>query len=97
MRPLTVLTGIVLGSSAATTFGLAATLVVFLVLSGEVPQFRAELPMLALYVALFAALTALAATSFVGLAKNRPWRRWAQGALWGALAGLAAIYWYTRG
>ena len=97
MQPLTVLTGIVLGSSAATTFGLAATLVVFLVLSGEVPEFREELPLLALYVALFAGLTALAATSFVGLAKNRAWRGWAQVAMWGALAGLAALYWYTRG
>ncbi len=97
MRPLTVLTGIVLGSSAATTFGLGATLVVFLVLSGEAPEFRKELPLLALYVALFASLTALAATSFVGLARNRPWRRWAQGAMWGALAGLAVLYWYTRG
>jgi hypothetical protein len=42
-------------------------------------------------------LTALAATSFVGLAKNRPWRWLAQGTMWGALAGLAALYWYTRG
>ena len=97
MRPLTVLTGIALGSSAATTFGRGATLVVFLVLAGEVPEFREELPLLALYVALFAGLTALAATSFVGLARNRPWRRWAQGAMWSALAGLAALYWYTRG
>ena len=97
MRPLTVITGIVLGSSAATTFGMSATLVVFLVLSGEVPAFREELPMLALYVVLFAGMTALAATSFVGLARNRPWRRWAQGAMWGAIAGLAALYWITRG
>jgi len=96
VRPLTVLTGIVLGSSAATTFGLGATLVVFLVLSGEFPEFRAELPLLALYLALFVGLTALAAISFVGLAKNRPWRRWAQAAMWGALAGLAALYWSTR-
>jgi O-antigen ligase len=96
VRPLTVLTGIVLGSSAATTFGLGATLVVFLVLSGEVPEFRAELPMLAVYLLLFIGLTALAGVSFVGLAKNRPWRRWAQGALWGALAVLAALYWFTR-
>ena len=96
MRPLTVLTGIVLGSSAATTFGLGATLVVFLVLSGEVPEFRAELPMLAVYLLLFIGLTALAGVSFVGLAKNRPWRRRAQGALWGALAVLAALYWFTR-
>lgn len=97
VRPLTVLTGIVLGSSVATTFGLGATLVVFLVLSGEIPEYRDELPMLAGYLALFVGLTALAATSFVGLAKNRPWRRWAQAALWGVLAGLAALYWYTRG
>jgi hypothetical protein len=97
VRPLTVLTGIVLGSSAATTFGLGATLVVFLVLSGEFPQFRAELPLLARYLALFVGLTALAGISFVGLAKNLPWRRWAQVAMWGALAGLGALYWSTRG
>jgi hypothetical protein len=97
MRPLTVLTGIVLGSSAATTFGLGATLVVFLVLSGETPQFREELPLLARYVVIFVVLTALAAVSFVGQARQRPWRRWAQAAMWGALAGLAGLYWSTRG
>jgi len=87
----------VLGSAAATTFGLSATLVVFLVLSGEHPQFRAELPLLALYLAIFVGLTALAAASFVGLARQRPWRGWAQAAMWAALAGLAALYWWTRG
>jgi hypothetical protein len=96
VRPLTVLTGIVLGSCVATTFGLAATLVVFLVLLGEHPQFRAELPLLALYVVIFATLTALAALGFVGLARQRSWRGWAQGALWTSLAGLAALYWFTR-
>ncbi len=96
VRPLTVLTGIVLGSAVATTFGLAATLVVFLVLSGEVPEFRDELPLLARYLVLFVALTAVAGVSFLGQAKNRPWRHWAQAAMWGALAGLAALYWSTR-
>lgn len=96
MRPLTVLTGIVLGSSAATTFGLGATLIVFLVLSGEFPRFRAELPSLALYMVLFCGLTALAAVSFIGQARERPWRRWAQLALWGTLAALAMAYWLTR-
>ena len=52
MRPLTVLTGIVLGSSVATTFGLA---------------------------------------------RARPWRRWAQAAMWSALVALGALYWSTRG
>ena len=96
MRPLTVLTGIVLGSSAATTFGLGATLVVFLVLAGEVPDYRAELPLLARYLAVFAGLTALAGVSFIGLLRERPWRVWGQLAMWGALAALAAIYWSTR-
>jgi hypothetical protein len=97
VRPLTVLTGIVLGSSAATTFGLGATLVVFLVLAGETPRFREELPTLAGYVAIFVALTALAGVSFIGLARQRPWWPWAQAAMWGALAGLALLYWSTRG
>ena len=97
VRPLTVITGIVLGSAAATTFGLAATLVVFLVLSGEHPQFRGELPLLAVYLGVFVALTAVAAASFIGLARERPWRYWAQAGLWGLLATLALIYWQTRG
>ncbi len=96
MRPLTALTGFVLGSAAATTFGLAATMVVFLVLSGEHPQFRSELPLLALYLAIFAALTALAGVSFIGLARERRWRWWAQGAMWGAIVALAALYLATR-
>lgn len=96
MRPLTVLTGIVLGSSAATTFGLGATLVVFLVLSGEYPQFRAELPMLLRYLGIFLALTGLAAVGFIGLARNRPWRLWAQAAMWASLMAVAALYWSTR-
>jgi hypothetical protein len=96
MRPLTVLTGIVLGSSAATTFGLGATLIIFLVLSGDYPQFREEMPLLGLYLAIFMSLTALAAVSFVGLVRERPWRRWAQAAMWGALGLLIALYWSTR-
>ncbi len=96
MRPLTVLTGIVLGSAAATTFGLAATLVVFLVLVDEHPQFRDELPLLAVYLAIFVGLTALAGVSFLGMARGRPWRRWAQFAMWAALVVLATVYWQTR-
>ena len=96
VRPLTVLTGIVLGSAAATSFGLAATLVVFALLVDEHPQFRSELPLLAAYLGVFLALTALAGTGFIGLARQRPWRYWAQAALWAALAGLAALYAVTR-
>jgi hypothetical protein len=96
LRPLTVITGIVLGSSAATTFGLSATFIVFLVLSGEHPQFQSELPLLGRYLLAFIALTTLSGFGFLGLAKNRPWRWWAQAAMWGSLALLAALYWSTR-
>ena len=97
MRPLTVLTGIVLGSSAATAFALAATLVVFALLRDQHPQFRSELPLLAVYLTVFLGLTALAGLGFVGLARERPWWRWAQAAMWAALAALAALYAATRG
>jgi hypothetical protein len=91
------LNAIVLGSSVAITFGLCATLVIFLVLSDETPRFREELPLLARYSGIFVVLTTLAAVSFIGQARNTPWRRWAQVAMWGALGGLALLYAWTRG
>jgi hypothetical protein len=97
VRPLTVLTGIVLGSAAATTFGLAATLVVFLMLGDEHPQFRSERPLLAAYLAIFVGLTAVAGASFIGLVRQLPWRHWAQIVLWVTLCLLAGVYWQTRG
>jgi hypothetical protein len=96
MQPLTILTGVVLGSAAATTFALGATLVVFLVLAGEHPQFKAELPLLAVYSVVFGVLTALAAVSFVAEIHRRRWRVWSQLLMWLALCGVAALYWSTR-
>ena len=96
MQPLAILTGFVLGSAAATTFALGATLVVFLVLAGEHPQFKAELPLLATYALIFGILTALAAVSFVAELRQRRWRVWSQLLMWSALAGVAGLYWSTR-
>ncbi len=96
MQPLTILTGVVLGSAAATTFALGATLVVFLVLVDEHPQFEDELPLLAVYTLMFGTLTALAAFSFMAELRQRPWRLWSQLLMWSALAGVAALYWSTR-
>ena len=92
MRPLTVLTGIVLGSAAAASFSLFATLVVFAFLLGDHPQFRSEMPMLALYTAASAGLTGVAAISFIGELRDRSWRRWSQAAMWGAVAALTYAY-----
>ena len=96
MRPLTVLTGIVLGSAAAATFSLVATLIVFAFLVDEFPQYRAELPVLAVCTAAVAVLTAVAACSFIGLLRSRPWRYWAQGAMWIVLSTLIAVYLQVR-
>ncbi len=96
MQPLTILTGVVLGSAAATTFALGATLVVFLVLADEHPQFEDELPLLAVYTLMFGILTALAGFSFMAELRQRPWRVWSQLLMWSALAGVAALYWSTR-
>jgi hypothetical protein len=96
VRPLTVLTGIVLGSAAAATFSLVATLVVFGFLLDDHPQFRSEMPMLAVYTLAFLVMTVLAAVSFIGLVKDRPWWHWAQGALWGVLAAFLTAYLQMR-
>jgi hypothetical protein len=96
MQPLTILTGVVLGSAAATTFALGATLVVFLVLAGEHPQFKAELPLLAVYSLVFGVLTAVAGVSFVAELKQRRWRMWSQLLMWLAVGSVAALYWSTR-
>jgi ABC-type nickel/cobalt efflux system permease component RcnA len=96
MRPFTVLIGIVLGSAASITFGLAAVLVVFLVLAGRHPDLTRELPRLALSLVTFALLTAASAGSFFGQIKDRRWRAWAHTATAAALAVVVFIFWPRR-
>ena len=96
MRPLTVLTGIVLGSAAAASFSLSATLVVFAFLLDDHPQFRAEMPMLALYTAAAVGLTGVAAISFMGELRDRRWRPWSQAAMWAAVVALTCAYLRVR-
>jgi len=96
MRPLTVLIGIVLGSSASITFGLGAVLIVFLVLAGEHPDLAREMPQLAGSLIAFAVLTAASAGSFLGQIKARPWRIWAHLATVACLGALVLLYWPHR-
>ena len=96
MRPFTVLIGIVLGSAASITFGLAAVLIVFCVLAGKHPDLLRELPRLSLSLLAFGILTAASAGSFLGQAKARPWRGWAHVATLAVLAGITLCYWPNR-
>ncbi|HEX3846717.1 MAG TPA: hypothetical protein VHV81_05000 [Steroidobacteraceae bacterium] len=96
MRPFTVLIGIVLGSAASITFGLATVLIVFAVLAGEHPDLRREFPQLAVNFGAFALLTAASASSFLGQVKERGWRRRAHLATAACLGVVVALHWPTR-
>jgi uncharacterized membrane protein YhaH (DUF805 family) len=93
MRPLTVLIGIIMGSSVSIALGLAMVLIVFLILLGERPELQAEFRPLMLGIVLFTALSALSVASFVGSIRQRPWRRMAMAGLWSALLVIGWIYW----
>lgn len=93
MRPLTVLIGIILGSSVAIALSLTMVLIVFLILVGDAPQLRTELRPLLESAAVFTALAAIAAASFAGSVRQLRWRRWAMGALWAGLGLVGWLYW----
>jgi hypothetical protein len=86
------LTGIVLGSAAAASFSLFATLVVFAFLVDDNPRFRSEMPMLTLYTAASVLMTAVAAISFMAEVRERPWRRWTQAGMWALALALTLAY-----
>jgi hypothetical protein len=96
MRPFTVLIGIILGSAASITFGLAAVLIVFFVLKGEHPNLTREMPQLLGSLSAFTILTAASAGSFIGQAQTRPWRTWAHLATAICLGGVVLLYWPHR-
>jgi hypothetical protein len=93
MRPLSVLIGIIMGSSVAIALGLGMVLIVFLILMGERPELKAEFRPLMLGIMLFSTLSALSVASFVGSIRQRPWRRMAMAGLWSALFVIGWIYW----
>ena len=76
MRPLTVITGILLGSSLSIAFSLGAVLVIFVILGDDYPRLDQEYgPLLASF-SIFTAMTAIAAVSFYAVAKHHR-ARWA--------------------
>lgn len=93
MRPLTVITGILLGSSTAITVSLAAVLIIFLVLGDEHPRLQAEFPALVGSLLIFTAMTAVCALSFYSLLIRHAWRGLAQAAMWLGLAAVGFYYW----
>lgn len=93
MRPLTVITGIVLGSCASITVSLMAVLIIFLVLGDEHPRLSAEFPAMRASLALFTAMTAVSGVSFYALVIRHKWRVPAQVLMWAGVVGTGWYYW----
>jgi hypothetical protein len=91
MRPLTVITGILLGSCLAITVSLAAVLVVFLILGDDYPRVQHEFSSLVSSISIFFGMTTISALSFYALLINHALRFWAQAMLW---AGVAVTIFY---
>lgn len=93
MGPLTVITGILLGTSFSIAFSLAAVLFIFWVLGDEYPRLDHEFPALLTSLVLFTLMTIISAASFYTLLKSQR-ARWAlQGLMWACLATLGIYYW----
>lgn len=93
MRPLSVVTLIILGSSFAITFSLGAVIIVVLVLGDEYPRLQREFEPLLASLTLFLGMTTIAAASFYTLLKNHVARYWLNAAMWLALFGVGYYYW----
>ncbi|MDE2304247.1 MAG: hypothetical protein KGL34_01710 [Gammaproteobacteria bacterium] len=77
MRPLTVLFGILLGTSVSATFSLAVLSIIYSSMSGSHPELAGTVPRLVSLLVGFACLTAAAAASFLGQLQLRAWRSFA--------------------
>ena len=91
MRPLTVVTGVILGSCLSIAVSLAMVLVVVLIIGEETPRLEREFRPLLHSLLIFSGMTAIAAGSFYALVKRHALRFLAQLALW---LGIAATGWY---
>lgn len=93
MRPLTVLLGIIMGSSVAMAVSLAMTAIVFLLLGDYAARYRHDgTPLLHGLLWSWSAV-AISASAFYGMLRERPWRRWAAGAAFLMLAVVGIVFW----
>lgn len=93
MRPLTVLTGFVLGSCVSIAVSLAAVLVMFLFLGDDYPRLQYEFRGLVASFLIFLGMTAISALSFYLMVKGHRYRHPAQAALWLGVLGVGYFYW----
>jgi hypothetical protein len=93
VRPLTVITGILLGSCLSIAFSLAAVMLIFLILGDDYPRLSHEIRPLFTSCVIFTAMTAISALSFYTLLKDHAARWPLQGVMWLALAATGVYFW----
>lgn len=93
MHPLTVVTGVILGSALSITVSLAAVMVIYLILGDDYPRLAHEFSPLIESTLIFLGLTAISGMSFYSLLKRLASRWWLQAALWASIAVAAFYYW----
>lgn len=93
MRPLTMITGILLGSCLAISVSLALVLIVFLVLGDDYPRLQHEFRPLLISMIIFLGMTIVSAGSFYSLLTHHRARHAAQALMWLGFAGTTWYYW----
>jgi len=93
MRPLTVISGIILGSSLSITVSLAVVSLIFWILADDYPRLHDEFSPLAASVLLFLALTMVSAWSFLATLRNRQEKWLAQVLMWFGIVLVGFYYW----
>lgn len=93
MRPLTVINGVVLGTSLSIFVSLVLVLIVFLVIGRDHPRIEGEFGPLVDSMLIFFGMTIISAGSFYALAVNHRLRLWSQVALLTGLAATGFYYW----
>lgn len=93
MRPLTVITGVFLGSSVSIAVSLLLVVIVVLVVGRDHPRLAGEFEPLLRSLAIFVGMTAVTAGSFYTQVKRHRHRIWLQALMWGALAATGWYYW----
>lgn len=93
MRPLTVITGILLGSCLSIAFSLAAVLLIFTILGAEHPRLSREFGSLLASLSIFTLMTAVCGASFYALIRNHALRWYTQALMWAGLVAVGFWYW----
>lgn len=93
VRPLAVITGILLGTSVAIALGLGVVLFIYWLIGADEPALQREIPSLRTSTAMFFGLTVVAAGAFYGQLV-RKWWRWPLLALLLLLVFAVGLYYW---